>query len=68
MLEWFVTPATHELYVSLSKSPAKRQSARRRKIEEAIAADSIAKIRHCTNIGLALGTEEFRVRVASLKG
>ena len=36
-------------------------------MNEALDADVIAKIRHCVNTGLVLGTEAFRNQVASMR-
>ena len=36
-------------------------------MNEALDADVIAKIRHCVNTGLVLGTETFRNQVASMR-
>lgn len=57
----------HELYQSLASSCTERQSLWRRLAGEAMDADTISKIRHCTNTGLVLGTEKFREQVAALR-
>jgi hypothetical protein len=36
-------------------------------VVEALDIDTIAKIRHCTNTGLVLGTEKFRDQIAALR-
>ena len=56
----------HELYLALGDNPAARQTAWQKQVGEAINMDTIAKIRHCTNTGLVLGTEKFRDQVAAL--
>lgn len=61
----FWTP--HDLYLSLAAESANRQKAWRARVGAAIDTDTIAKIRHCTNTGLVLGTEEFRDQVAALR-
>jgi len=61
----FWTPSS--LYLSLGKSRSERQKIWRKLVSEALDIDTIARIRHCTNTGLVLGTEEFREQVASLK-
>jgi len=60
----FWTPS--ELYLSLGQNKAERQRAWREGVKEVVNADTIARIRHCVNTGLVLGTEEFRARVATL--
>ena len=57
----------HELYLSLAPDPAERQKAWRMQVAQALDIDTIAKIRHCTNTGLVLGTEKFRDQVAALR-
>ena len=60
----FWTPS--ELYLSLGKDKAERQQAWHDGVKEALDTDMIARIRHCANTGLILGTEKFRVQVAAL--
>lgn len=62
----FWTP--HDLYLSLATNPTERQKTWRNLVGAAIDTDTVAKIRHCTNTGLALGTKEFRRQIASLQG
>ena len=57
----------HELYLSLAPDPAERKNAWRTQVAQALDIDIIAKIRHCTNTGLVLGTEKFRDQVAALR-
>ena len=61
----FWTP--NQLYLSLGTIPRDRQRAWRKLVGELPDMDTIAKIRHCTNTGLVLGTEKFRDQVAALK-
>ena len=57
----------HDLYLSLAAEPAGRQRVWRKLVGEAIDIDTIAKIRHCTNTGLVLGSEKFRKQIAALR-
>ncbi|MBT8055253.1 MAG: transposase [Xanthomonadales bacterium] len=57
----------HDLYLALGENSAAQQMAWRKQVGEAIDMDTIAKIRHCTNTGLVLGTEKFRDQVAALR-
>jgi putative transposase len=61
----FWTP--HDLYLSLAADAIGRQKSWRMCVGEAMDTDTIAKIRHCTNTGLVLGTEKFRNQVAALR-
>ena len=61
----FWTPG--ELYLSLDRVPAARQKAWRELVGEALDMHTIARIRHCANTGLVLGSEQFREQVAALK-
>jgi len=56
----------HDLYLALAPTPRARQLAWRGKIGEALDMETVAKIRHCTNTGLVLGTEEFMKQAAAL--
>lgn len=58
---------SHDMYVSLATDTAERQKVWRTQVAEALDIDTIAKIRHCTNTGLVLGTEQFRDQVAALR-
>ena len=60
----FWTPSN--LYLSLGQNKAERQRVWCAGVKEVMDTDTIAKIRHCANTGLVLGTEKFRARVATL--
>ena len=60
----FWTPS--DLYLSLGQNKADRQRAWRAGVKEALDIEMIARIRHCANTGLVLGTEKFRAQVATL--
>ena len=60
----FWTPS--DLYLSLGQTKAARQQAWREGAKEVMDTDTIARIRHCANTGLVLGTEKFRAQVATL--
>jgi putative transposase len=55
----------HTNYLALGNHAKDRQSAYRVMINEALEVDVVAKIRHCVNTGLVLGTEAFRNQVVS---
>jgi putative transposase len=55
----------HDLYLALASSPRARQVAWRDQVGEILGTEIIAKIRHCTNTGLVLGSEEFRDKVSA---
>lgn len=57
----------HDLYLALASGPAERQLEYRKLIEQKISADVIGKIRHCTNRGLALGSQTFRDEIERLR-
>jgi len=57
----------HSNYMALGNLAIDRQRAYRGLINETLESDVIAKIRHCVNKGLVLGTEAFRGQVASLR-
>lgn len=57
----------HDLYLSLAADSVDRQKAWRKQLGASTDTGTIAKIRNCTNAGLALGTEEFRDQVAALR-
>lgn len=57
----------HDLYLALGPDPRARQRAWRDLVGEVVDTKTIAKIRHCTNTGLVLGTEEFRDQIAGLR-
>ena len=54
----------HAVYLSLGDDAMARQQAYRDLMRELVDLDVIAKIRHCANTGLVLGTEKFRKQVA----
>jgi putative transposase len=58
--------APHPLYEELGVSAAGRQSAYRDLFSTTLEIDVIAKIRHCANAGLILGTDRFREQVRGL--
>ena len=58
----------HSLYLSLGNDGISRQKKYRELMRENLNAGVIAKIRHCTNTGLVLGTEKFRSQVQKLAG
>ena len=60
----FWTPS--DLHLSLGQNNAERQRAWRENVREVLDTETIAKIRHCANTGLVLGTEKFRAQVATL--
>ena len=57
----------HALFLALGKSAEQRQSAWRNRIGEALDIEVLAKVRHCANTGLVLGTESFRDQVRKLR-
>jgi putative transposase len=54
----------HATYLALDGGTAKRQKRYRQLMNAALDQDVIAKIRHCANSGLVLGSEKFRSQVA----
>lgn len=56
----------HQDYTSLGDSSSARQRAYRGLMSDLLDIDVVAKIRHCTNTGLILGTENFGKQVAVL--
>ena len=54
-------------YLALGKDDPSRQTAYRQAINTLTPAELIAKIRHCTDTGLALGSETFRTQIDKLK-
>jgi len=54
----------HAAYISLGDDSIARQIAYRGLMSELVDLDVIAKIRHCANTGLVLGSEKFRKQVA----
>ena len=49
----------HSLYKALGTMPARRQASYRGLVGDALTIEAIAKVRHCANTGLVLGTEAF---------
>ena len=58
----------HRLYLSLGETGAARLINYRKLIGESLGADVIAKIRHCANKGLILGTEKFKQQFEEITG
>ncbi len=56
----------HANFLDLGKNAKVRQSVYRNLMSEAMDAGVVAKIRHCVNTGLVLGTEVFRNQVAAM--
>ena len=56
----------HAAYLALDGDKEARQRAYRALVSEALDQDVIAKIRHCANAGLVLGTEKFRSQVTKM--
>jgi hypothetical protein len=57
---------TEGLKIAETSKILPRQYSSRSLINETLEVDVIAKIRHCVNTGLVLGTESFRSQVASM--
>ena len=57
----------HCLYLDLGRNEERRQQAWKALINETLDIEVLAKVRHCTNTGLVLGTESFRERVHRLR-
>jgi len=58
----------HSLYLALADNEHQRQQLYRQLVSEKLDVDVIAKIRHCANKGLVLGTEKFRNQFTTLTG
>ncbi len=58
----------HPSYIALGSDPATRQSEYRQLVSDAIDLEVVARIRHCANKGLVLGSEAFRGQIAKLRG
>jgi putative transposase len=56
----------HEVYLSLGDDPLTRQKSYRNVMKDVLDMRVVAKIRHCANSGLILGSEKFRNQVAAL--
>jgi putative transposase len=57
----------HHLYLGLGKNKRQRQQAWRELITKTLDIEVLAKVRHCANTGLVLGTESFRQQVRRLR-
>ena len=57
----------HDLYLQLAGDKTQRQLVWRKLIKVALGNELIAKVRHCANTGLVLGTEVFREQVYKLR-
>ena len=58
----------HPVYLSLGENNRTRKEKYREMISESLDINVIAKIRHCANKGLILGTEKFRKQFEHLTG
>ena len=58
----------HVNYLALGNYAKRRRAAYRELVNGAMDADVIAKIRHCVNTGLVLGTDTFREQVSAMLG
>lgn len=58
--------APHVNYLALGNEAKQRQTAYRELVSLAMDVDVIAKIRHCINTGLVLGTDTFRNQVSAM--
>jgi hypothetical protein len=54
----------HATYISLGYDGTARQIAYQGLINELVDVDAVAKIRHCANTGLVLGSEKLRKQAA----
>lgn len=57
----------HDLYLDLGSNEKQRQHAWRALIKETLDIEVMAKVRHCANTGLVLGSETFREQVHRLR-
>jgi putative transposase len=57
----------HDLYLDLGSNEKQRQQAWRALIKEALDIEMMAKVRHCANTGLVLGSKTFREQVRRLR-
>jgi len=57
----------HNLYLNLGMNHQQRQHAWRALINDTLNLELLAKIRHCANTGLVLGSESFREQVHQLR-
>ncbi len=58
----------HPLYLELGENPSACQANYRQLVGQTLDSEVIARIRHCLNKGLVLGSERFRDEVRSLNG
>ena len=58
----------HRLYLSLGETKSARIENCRKLVGKSLGADVIAKIRHCANKGLILGTEKFKQQFKEITG
>ncbi len=58
----------HRLYLALGETQSERLINYRKLIGKSLGADVIAKIRHCANKGLILGTEKFKQQFEEITG
>jgi putative transposase len=56
----------HAVYLALGESDLARQKAYRLLMNEVLDQNVLAKIRHCVNTGLVLGSERFRTQVEEM--
>jgi putative transposase len=57
----------HDLYLDLGSNEKQRQQAWRALIKEALDIEMMAKVRHCANTGLVLGSKTFREQMHRLR-
>lgn len=57
----------HPQYLALGETNNKRQLQYRELVRQKLPAEVVAKVRHCANTGLVLGTEIFREQVDRLR-
>jgi len=57
----------HANFLALGSHAKTRQKAYRELVSEVMDVDVIAKVRHCVNTGLVLGTETFRGQVVAMR-
>ena len=62
----FTSDADLAAYTDLAKKEKQRQHTWRVLINETLDIEVLAKVRHCANTGLVLGTESFREQVHRL--
>jgi putative transposase len=57
----------HRLYLELAGNQQQRQQAWRELTSQVLEVEVMARVRHCLNSGLVLGTEKFREQVQQLR-